>query len=84
MSLSIGPDLGDSIVIEDLGVNWTVTYPFIDNEKDGNGDFLFNNGEKSSFTAQFPRDFIEINPDENEGAMMELAKAVARGLNIHS
>ena len=84
MSLIIGPDLGDTIVIEDLGVNWTVTYPFIDNSVDENGDFLFNNGEKTVMAAQFPRDFGELNPDDVEPAMMELAKAVARGKNIHS
>ena len=83
MSLTIGPDLGDTITIEDQGVRWTVTYPFIDNSVDGDGNFLFNNGEKAVMEAQFPRDFTEINPDGLEGAMMELAKAVARGKNIH-
>ena len=64
-------------------MNWTVTYPFIDNEKDADGNFLYNNGEKSVIAAAFPKDFKEINPDDVEGAMMELAKAVARGKNIH-
>jgi len=76
MSLTIGPDLGDTTVISDSGNRWTVTYSFKDTE--------FNNGAKASFTAEFPRDFNEINVDEVEQFMMGLAMAVARGKNVHS
>jgi hypothetical protein len=73
MSLSINPDLGDSIAIQDSGNRWTVSYWFVE---DG--------GPKTFFTAEFPRDVGEINPDQVEQAMMELAFAVARGKNVHS
>lgn len=85
MGLQIGPDLGDSIDIQDLGVRWTVTYSFIDDTTDPDtGLPLFNNGEKDTFTAEFPRDFNEINPDDVEGAMLQLATMVARNTNVHS
>ena len=84
MSLNIGPDLGDAIMIEDQGVRWVVEYPFIDDTRDDQGQFLYSNGQKTVMNAQFPRDFGEINPSDVEAAMLELAKAVARGKNIHS
>ena len=73
MSLIINPDLGDTNVIEDQGVRWTISYWFVE---DG--------GPKTFFEAEFPRDFNEINPDQVEQAMMELAQAVARGKGVHS
>ena len=77
MSLSINPDLGDTIVISDSGVRWDITYQYKDTE--------FNGGAKGEFTAQFPRDFGELAADnEIEEALMTLAKMVARRTGIHS
>ena len=76
MAVHINPDLGDAITIEDQGVNWRVSYWFVDPD--------FNEGEKTFFEASFPADFNELHPDDVEQAMLELAMATARGQNIHS
>lgn len=79
MSLSINPDLGDSIVIDDVGVRVDITYQYQDTE--------FNGGAKGEFTAQFPRDFQELSvgdDSELEEALMTLAKMVARRTGVHS
>ena len=78
MSLSINPDLGDSIVIDDVGVRVDITYQYKDTE--------FNGGLKGEFTAQFPRDFGELSvaDGELEEALMTLAKMVARRTGVHS
>ena len=67
MSLSINPDLGDSITIDDLGVRVDVSYYYKDTSTDPDtGAFLFNNGEKGFFEAQFPRDFQELSVQDGE------------------
>ncbi len=87
MGLQIGPDIGDSISIDDAGVRITVTYPFKDDTTDPDtGEFLFNNGEKTTFSAQFPRDFSELSLSDGslESALMTLATQVARRTGVHS
>ena len=81
MSLSINPDLGDSIVIDDVGVRVDITYQYKDTE------FGDPPGTKGEFTAQFPRDFQELSvgdDSELEEALMTLAKMVARRTGVHS
>ena len=78
MSLSINPDLGDTIVIADQGVKITIAYEFKDTE--------FNGGAKGHFEAQFPRDFNELSVQDGEleQALMQLAMMVARRTGVHS
>ena len=80
MSLSINPDLGDTIVIDDAGVRITVEYEFKDTAF---GDPL---GSKQHFSAQFPRDFgeLSVQDGELEQALMQLAMMVARRTGVHS
>ena len=62
-----------NIVFEDQGVNWRVS-------------FEHNNDQQTGawvlFESEFPRDFGDINPDEVEPAMLQLAMAVARGQGV--
>lgn len=77
MSVSINPDFGDTIVINDQGVRITITYQYRDPD--------FNGGEKGTFSAQFPRDFGELSVSEGEleQALLTLAMMVARRTNVH-
>lgn len=63
-----------NITIEDQGVNWRVSYEW--NLDDQSGPW-------TSFMANFPSDFGEINPDEVDQEMFEIATAVARGQGVH-
>ncbi len=63
-----------NITFEDRGVNWRVSFEY----SDDNGVSI----PWELFEAEFPRDFGDINPDEVEPAMFELASAVARGQGI--
>lgn len=73
MGVVIGPDLGDTTEIDDLGVRWTITYHWRDTET----------LEEGMFTAEFPRDFNELNPSQVEEALLELALTVARNTGVH-
>lgn len=87
MSLSINPDLGDSIDIQDAGVRVDVSYWYRDDSTDPDtGEFLYNGGNKGFFEAQFPRDFgeLSVQDGELEEALMTLARMVARRTGVHS
>ena len=63
-----------NIVYEDQGVNWTVSF-----------EYSADNGVTvpwTLFEASFPRDFGDINPDDVEAEMLNIAMAVARGQGI--
>ena len=60
-----------NITYSDNGVRWDVTFEY--SQDNGVSD------PWTLFEAQFPRDFGDINPDEVEMAMLEIALAVARG-----
>lgn len=78
MTTQIGPDLGDTITVEDQGANWIVTYPYIyDPENDGT--FL----PKQTATVSFPSAFNDLNPDDVEDVMLQLAVAVSRARGDH-
>ena len=60
-----------NITYSDQGVRWVVTF-----------EYSSDNGVTvpwTLFEAQFPRDFGDINPDEVEPEMLNIAMAVARG-----
>lgn len=63
-----------NITYQDQGVNWRVSFEY----SDDNGVTI----PWQEFVAEFPRDFGDINPDDVEPAMLELARAVARGQGI--
>jgi hypothetical protein len=62
-----------NITYEDQGVNWRVTFEY--NNDQQTGDWV-------EFVASFPADFGEINPDDVQTAMLELALQVARGKGV--
>lgn len=76
MSLTIGPDLGDTTVITQQGANFTISYWFRDDD--------FNGGVKTFFEAAFPGDFTKISIDGLEEALLQLAMRVARDTGVHS
>lgn len=78
MSLTINPDPGDTIVIDDQGVRITIEYEYRDTD--------FNGGQKGHFAAQFPRDFQELSFEDGslETALLTLAQMVARRTGVHS
>lgn len=63
-----------NIDYQDQGINWRVSFE----HSDDNGVTI----PWQTFVAEFPRDFGDINPDDVEQAMLELARAVARGQGI--
>ena len=73
MGVVIGPDLGDSTEIQDLGVRWTISYHWRDTVT----------LEEGNFTAEFPRDFNELNPSQVEAALLQLAMTVAQNTGVH-
>jgi hypothetical protein len=62
-----------NITYQDQGVNWRVTFEYNNDQQ---------SGPWTEFVASFPADFNEINPDEVQVAMLDLAMAVARGQGI--
>jgi hypothetical protein len=63
-----------NITFEDQGNNWRVAFE----HSEDNGVLI----PWQLFEARFPADFGDINPDDVEGAMLELGMAVARGQGI--
>ena len=62
-----------NITYEDQGVNWRVTFEYTNDSQ---------TEPWTEFVASFPADFNEINPDDVQDALLELARAVARGQGI--
>lgn len=71
MPLQINPDRGDAIVIDDQGVSWDVEF-----------EYRWNNGPKLHANVQFPAAFRDIDADEVEGIMVQLAVAALRGQGL--
>ena len=63
-----------NVRIEDQGVRWVVTYDWTNDQQ---------TDPLQEFSAEFPRDFGEINPDQVTQAMVDLAMAVAVGKGVH-
>ena len=62
-----------NITYQDQGVNWEVSFEY---SNDSQTD------PWTLFEAVFPRDFGEINPDDVQVAMLDIALAVARGQGV--
>jgi hypothetical protein len=62
-----------NIVIQDQGVNWRVSYEWLNAETN----------QWTSFEAQFPTDFGDLNADDVTPIMHQLAAEVARSTDVH-
>ena len=62
-----------NITFQDQGVNWRATFEWNTDDQ---------TGEWTLFEALFPRDFDDIDTDEAEPVLLDLAMAVARGQGI--
>ncbi len=63
-----------NITVNDSGVKWTVTYEWNNDQQ---------TGAWVEFSAQFPRDFGELQTDQVTPTMWELARHVAEAKGIH-
>ena len=61
-----------NITYEDQGVNWKVNFEY---RLDGTSEWL-------AYEANFPADFGQINADDIQPAMLDIALWVARGEGI--
>jgi hypothetical protein len=62
-----------NINIQDLGVNWVVSYEWLNSETN----------VWTSFECQFPRDFDDLLADEVTPLMHSLATEVAKAQGVH-